>query len=337
MFPAVLLRYLLHHRMEHLILHVTARCNLRCGHCFVDHSPQEELPLERCVRLAHEVGPFFWLDISGGEPFLRADLAEIIRPFRCKVVQIPTNGSLPDAAVEQVQKIRSMGRAALAVSISIDGLQATHDEIRGRPGSWKTAWETFARLKALGVPVKVNTVVMRRNLGEFLELMRDVRRRGPDFHSVILRRGQGSDPTFELPTVQELGRLGPDMFDILKTYDYGRGPITARILRNYHRYLWRVSLETLQRRRQVIPCLGGRAHMAIYADGSVCPCEMLPAVGNIKVQSWPEVLASPALRNQRKRIRKRGCWCTHNCVLLDSILLRLESFFPLLCQRPARG
>jgi MoaA/NifB/PqqE/SkfB family radical SAM enzyme len=126
------------------------------------------------------------------------------------------------------------------------------------------------------------------------------------------------------------------MFDILQTYDYGRGPFTARILRNYHRYLWQLSLETIERRTQVIPCLGGRAHMAIYADGSVCPCEMLPAVGNIKAQSWREVLASPELRSRRETIRSRGCWCTHNCVLLDSIMLRLQSFFPLLCQRPPR-
>lgn len=335
MLPLAVLRYLLHHDMQHLILHVTARCNLRCAHCFVDFTPVKDIPLERYQALAKEVGRLFWLDISGGEPFLRKDLAEIVSAFDCSVVQIPTNGLLGDSILEQVQEMRRRMKPQLALSVSIDGLEATHDEIRGRSGACRAAWDTFERLKALGVPVKINTVIMRRNVGELLELMREVRRRGPDFHSVILQRGTARAEPFGLPPLADLRRMGPAIFDILGTYDYGRGRFTASILRNYHRYLWNLSLATLEQQRQAIPCLGGRAHMVVYGDGSVGSCEMLPPVGNIQQQSWAQILGSEALARQRELIRRKGCWCTHNCAMLDSILLRLRSFFPLLHQRLA--
>jgi molybdenum cofactor biosynthesis enzyme MoaA len=43
----------------------------------------------------------FWLDIAGGEPFLRKDLAEIVSCFNFEVLQIPTNGSLPELIIKQ--------------------------------------------------------------------------------------------------------------------------------------------------------------------------------------------------------------------------------------------
>ncbi|MCE5328274.1 MAG: radical SAM protein [Planctomycetaceae bacterium] len=330
-------RYRLLHRMEHLVLHVTGRCNLRCAHCFVDFAPRADLPLERYRRLAEEVGRFFWLDIGGGEPFLRDDLPEIVEPFRCRVLHIPTNGLATDAIVESVREIRRRTRAQLTISVSIDGLEATHDEIRGRSGAWQQAWKTFDALRGLNVSLRINTVLMRRNAGEIIPLMHEVRRRNPDFHSVCFHRGHANDPIFALPDLEQVSELAGGIFEILDTYDYGQGWLTARVLRNYHRYLWKLSVETLQQQRQVIPCLAGRAHLAVLGDGSVSSCEMLPGVGSIATQSWAEILAGEPFRRQVSMIRRGGCFCTHNCAMLDNILMRLRSFGPLMHQCRPHG
>ncbi|MCE5276686.1 MAG: radical SAM protein [Planctomycetaceae bacterium] len=332
-----LARYHLLGRMEHLVLHVTGRCNLRCAHCFVDFAPSADLPLERYRRLAREVGSFFWLDIGGGEPFLREDLPEIVAPFNCHVLHIPTNGLNTDAIVESARQIRRRTKARLTMSISIDGLEATHDEIRGRPGVWRQAWKTFDALRELGVSLRINTVLMRRNAGEIIPLMREVRRRNPDFHSISFHRGHADDPMFALPDLAQVRELAGGVFEILGTYDYGQRPLTAGLLRNYHRYLWKLSVETLQQQRQVIPCLAGRAHLAVLGDGSVSSCEMLPSVGTIATQSWAEILSGEALRRQVGMIRAGGCCCTHNCAMLDNVLMRLRSFWPLICQRVPDG
>jgi len=312
--------YLVRRNLQHLIVHVTNRCNYRCKHCFIDFSRPQDLSLEECVSLAGQVGNLFWLDIGGGEPFLRKDLPDIVCAFKTRVVTIPTNGSLRDAAVEQLKAMRKRTDADITVCISIDGLQETHDSIR-KQGSWDEAWATYDSIRGLdGISLKINTVLSAENHREILDLMEIVKERAADFHSVMLLRGSPSDPALGLPSFDDLEKLIPRILKILAGYHYGRDPLSARVLRNYHRYLWKLSVDTLKQRTQVIPCLAGRAHMVVMPDGSVHPCELLPAVGNIKDSSWREILEGEELKKQVKSIKAKDCHCTHNCAMLDSIL-----------------
>ena len=338
MFPLSFMEYLVRQNLQHMIVYVTNRCNYRCNHCFVDFSEKkEDLDLDYYISLARQVGRLFWLDIGGGEPFLREDLPEIIAAFNTKIVMIPSNGSLRDLAVEQLQEIRRRTDAEIGVSLSIDGFRETHDRIRNRKGSWDKVWETYESIRKLdNISVKINTVLSRENYQEILDLMREVRKRGPDFHSVILLRGEPNDPAFGLPPLDELSSLIPEMLRILAAYHYGRNPLSAHILRNYHRYLWMLSSKILREHTQVIPCLAGRAHMVVMADGSVCSCELLPPVGSIKTQSWNEIMKSNTFKAQLKFIMDKKCYCTHNCALLCSILFNPASI-PHLIYSSAHG
>lgn len=318
--------HLLRQKLKHIIVHVTNRCNMRCGHCFVDFSTRDELTLNELRSLAGHVGKLLWLDMSGGEPFMRPDLVDIVSSFRSDVITIPTNGYHSDKIPQVLADIRDRIRSELVVSISIDGLKDTHDRLRKKSGSWGKAWETFEGIRAMkGISVKINTVLNNANAGEMLELMKLVRHKGPDFHSVILLRGSPADKDSALPSVDTLESLAPEILKVLSTYGYGQGPIRSRILRNYHRYLWDVSLRTLREQRQVVPCLAGSAHMVVYADGGVSSCEILKPVGNIREQSLPEIMKSKGLKEQRRSIQEGTCSCTHNCALLDSIILRPSS------------
>jgi len=314
--------YLIKRNLRHLIAHVTNHCNFRCQHCFIDFSPKKDLKLAEFERIGREVGRLFWLDIGGGEPFLRKDLAEIIGAFRAEVIQIPSNGSLPDLMVEQLTRMKRLTDAEITVSLSLDGLEETHERVRGEKGSWDQVWSTFERLRDLDeCSVKINTVITNDNKGELIDLMREVRHREPDFHSIILLRGDPMDPETKLPPLDELRRLGPEIFSILETYDYGQSALSAGILRNYHKFLWNVSLKTNEEQRQVIPCLAGQAHMVMMGNGDVSSCEMLEPVGNVQTQSWEDISKGPKLRQQVQDIKAGKCHCTHNCAMLDSILL----------------
>lgn len=313
-------RYLVSQDLMHLIVHVTNHCNFRCKHCFIDFSPKRDLKLEQYRTLGRQTGPFFWLDIGGGEPFLRKDLADIVGCFDAKVVQIPSNGSLPDQMVEQLTRMRAMRDREVVISLSLDGLEATHNTIRGEADSWGQVWRTFERLRGIdGLYVKILTVLQDSNAHEILPLMHEVRKRRPDYHSVILVRGETMDESVHLPPMKELRQLGREIFAIQESYNYGNSRLAAHILRNFHRYLWKVSLRTLEEHRQVIPCLAGRAHMVVMGDGRVSSCEMLPAVGDVREQAWDEIKASPAFRQQVADIKAGKCHCTHNCAMFDSI------------------
>ena len=313
--------YLRRQNLQHLIVHVTNNCNFRCDHCFIDFSPKRDLKLEQYQKLAKQVGKLFWLDIAGGEPFLRKDLAEIVAAFDTRVVQIPSNGSLPDRILDQLKQMKQLTNAEITISLSLDGLKKKHDQIRHKQGSWDQVWQTFEQLRQLGgIALKINTVLNAENADEILEMMREVRRREPDFHSIILLRGDTINPEFGLPPLEKLKQLGAEIFSILETYNYGRSPITAHLLRNYHKFLWNLSLRTLEEQTQIIPCLAGRAHMVVWGDGRVSSCEMLDPIGDIRIQTWEEITSSQSFRKQVQDIKDKKCHCTHNCAMFDSIL-----------------
>lgn len=318
--------YLRRKTVQHLVLHVTNHCNFRCKHCFVDFTPKKDLPLEIYQRLGKDVGPLFWLDVGGGEPFLRKDLPEILASFDTRVLHIPTNGSMGEKTLEAVRRIRAHSSADLGISLSLDGLQATHDKVRNQPGNWNQIWETFEELRKIqGIAVYINTVLMDQNEAEILELMDYVWNHRPDFHAIAILRGGPVAPRTTTPELNRLRRLGPKIHQRIARYETHSNPLMRRVSRNYHRYLWKISLQTLEQRTQVLPCLAGSAHQVVWANGDVASCEMLPPVGNLLKQNWSEIQASSAMRSQRASIRAKECHCTHNCALFDSIMFRPAS------------
>jgi MoaA/NifB/PqqE/SkfB family radical SAM enzyme len=237
------------------------------------------------------------------------------------VVQIPSNGSLPNLLIPALERIKSQTRAEITVSFSLDGLPETHAKVRGTPDNWRQVWDCYAKVRAVGgIAVKINTCVTNHNIDEVIPLMRLVRERGVDFHSIILLRGEPMNDSVSLPPLDALKRMAPEMFEILSTYDYGQNVLAARILRNYHRLLWATSLRTISERRQVTPCYAGKFHMVVMGDGRVSSCEMLDAVGNVKTQSWAEIMQSQAYRDQVASIERGECHCTHNCAMMGSLL-----------------
>ena len=89
-----------------------------------------------------------WLDIGGGEPFLRKDLYKIVNLFKKQVVAIPTNGFLTENIIDQVNRIDT-SNCELTINFSIDGLKETHNKIRKNEESWDKIWITFEKLKKL--------------------------------------------------------------------------------------------------------------------------------------------------------------------------------------------
>ena len=328
--------FLLRRKLKHFIVHVTNHCNFRCEHCFVDFQTNErDLPTETYLQLARDLGALFWLDIGGGEPFLRKDLAQIIGAFRTRVIHIPSNGSLLPQMLDQLREIRvRQSESDVLIGLSLDGLEETHDRLRGHPGNWNQVWETYERIRELDprISIKFTTVLSNMNFHEILPLMKVVSERSPDFHSVILLRGTPLNPEMKLPSIAELRRIGPHIFDQLRGYSYGRSRLSARILKNYHRFLWNVSLDTLEQETQVIPCYAGRSHMVAMGDGGVSACEMLESVGNLRDQSLPEILAGDRYRAQLRSIRNKECHCTHNCAMLTSIMFNPLNLPQLLYQ-----
>lgn len=326
--------FLFKKKLKHLILHVSNHCNFRCSHCFVDFvNVKKDLKIEEYKKISKSINNLFWLDVGGGEPFLRKDLAQIINLFKKQIVSIPTNGWLIKNITNQIDLIEKKN-TEIVINLSLDGLENTHNKIRKNEKSWAKVWECFEQLKKNKlIKTRIITVLHRDNYNEILPLMHLVKKSGADFHSVILLRGNPLDPNTLLPSIEDLKKISPKIFDILEDYRYGQNSLTAHFLKNYHRYMWKTSLETIKQQKQIVPCLSGQSSLVIWGNGDVSSCEELNPIANIKDKNINEILKSHEFNNQVKSIKNKECHCTHNCAMLTSIFFNPKTWGNILYQK----
>jgi len=165
--------------INYLRLAVTDRCNLRCFYCMpeegIKYIPRKELltfeEIERLVTLLAQMG-ITKIRLTGGEPFVRTDLMELIRTI-VKIkgvndVHITTNGIL---TAPHVAELKSLGIAS--VNLSLDTLDRERFKMITRRDEFEKTWETLQLLLKHDIPVKINTVVMEgKNTDDILEIVK---------------------------------------------------------------------------------------------------------------------------------------------------------------------
>ena len=150
--------------LRYLLLHITTRCNLRCAHCFHGDTEPLDLPVERIARVMEEFDEMQGLRllISGGEPLLHpqfSEINELFDRFSFRTV-ILSNGTI----FEELSV--APGLRAHEVQVSLDGVGASHDALRG-PGSYERALAGLENLCKAGVDVSISTMVHSGNLSDF--------------------------------------------------------------------------------------------------------------------------------------------------------------------------
>jgi len=325
----------------YLILFVTERCNARCKHCFGSFSnetgkAQEELTLEEIEKISKNMDNLLYLLPTGGEPFLREDLPEIINIFyrhnQLRNTGIPTNGSLTGNVVDSVTRIlSSCEEMLLGVDISIDALHEAHDTIRGFPGLFKKATETYWQLKELekkskNFKVCVEITVSKYNQENLFEIY-DYFIHTLKINNLFIRlvRGNPRDPAakevdiekFEKFTIKAEKDLRDGVFYGHTVYPLSE-LITARDIIGR-----RLTLKMLKERNYQIPCYAGNLTGVIRSNGEVYPCELLDhKIGNLREHNYniKELWQSERAQEIRREIKEKKCFCTHECFITNNIL-----------------
>ena len=310
-----------------LTLFVTSHCNARCRHCFYWKSlnQRKDLSFDEIAELSRALGKIDKLLLSGGEPFLRSDLPEICRVFfqnnNLGIVSIPTNGLRPDLICRQARCVLEVaGGRMINISLSLDGLADVHDDFRGVPGSFARAIETYNALHAMqgnfgNLSLRVNSVVTSRTYASILALIDKIPSLLPGVNvpALTLLRGNPCDTDLSLPSIQQLR--------MLHNYKASRSPGNApRMWRFADWANFTLTLETLRRNTQVVPCEAGRISGVVEDNGDVRHCEMLPPIGNLRTTSFLEIWNSPRAKQERENIVNKRCHCTHECNLFPSLL-----------------
>jgi len=317
---------------------VTHRCHFKCGMCNIwKKAPGSELSLEQIERFFDNSGLFSWVNLSGGEIFLRKDLPDIFDIIlnKCRnlyLLDFPTNGydtRLITDAVTGLLRDRRLPK--LLVTVSLDGPPSLHDRIRNVPGSWDRAVETFDRLRKLRngrFNVFLGMTLQRANMDKFEETLRSVDRKigragYGDFHINI---AHGSSHYYENPDFCK----NEDAEKLWEHLDRISGSRSRRIfsavgfLEKRYQALSKTYLTGL---RSPLPCQALGASLFLSPDGTVYPCSVYDRpIGNIADFDYDigRLWGSARRLQARKEIRAKNCpACWTPCEAYQSILANL--------------
>jgi len=283
----------------------------------------------------------FWATISGGEPFIRNDLAEIVCRLYDKcapsIINIPTNGLLTDRIVSVVRQIAVYcRRSQIIINVSLDGIAEEHDIIRGVKGGYSHAIETFNKLKSLqndNLSVGIHTVISVFNVNRISTIHDELVRMGPDSYiteiaeerTELLTRGSGITPS-----ITEYGKAIDYLTEKLKKDTFGKvGRLTRAFRIRYYQMVKRVLAE----KKQIIPCYSGFASAQIAPDGDVWMCCIqADAIGNLRDSGYDfkKVWISERANKYRKVIKAGGCHCPLANASYTNMLFDPKSIFAVI-------
>ena len=279
-------------RISYAVWEITLKCNLACSHCGsrAGHTRTHELSTAEALDLVQQMADVGIGEVTliGGEAFLRKDWLEIAEAInqagmRCTM----TTGGF-GISLDLAQRMKQAGIAT--VSVSVDGLATTHNNLRGRPGSWESAFRTMGHLKAVGIPFGCNTQLNRRSAPEFPLIYQHIRDAGAKAWQIQLTvpMGHAADHSEILLQPAELLDLYPMIAEVAKrAYSEGVQLQPGNNIGYYGPY------ERLLRGRGKMDewvfwqgCSAGLATLGIEADGAIKGCPSLPTAaytgGNIR-------------------------------------------------------
>ena len=313
-----------------LIVFINSICNLSCEHCFYwkELNQRNDLAFSDFEQLTSDLGQFDTLNLSGGEPFIRADFGEICGLFitknGVKQIYVPTNGYFTAKCEKSLRKVlqhKTLDR--FVCEISLDGMPEYHNRFRGNPKSFEKAMETYAMLTKLQdedprLRIHVNTVAMSENIGEVWALTEYIHEICPrvEHHNLAVIRGDRKNPSLSGPALEQYKRLYDHIREVWKDREEGRfGSVVEPMLQH-------VKVKTMEGAAQYVPCKAGVLSGVIYANGDVSVCETHAPLGNLREKRFFEIWDSPEAKALREQIRAKECYCTNEVFMWPSIVFQ---------------
>jgi AdoMet-dependent heme synthase len=293
--------------------HLTERCNLSCKHCYQEGRTTEEMPLSEIRDVIEEISDTLkeWesahgvtfsrsMNITGGEPFLRRDLFEILEEVKNRgfSVFLLTNGTL--VSRERAKKLAELGIDG--VQVSIEGSEEVHNEIRGT-GAFGASEAGIERLIDHGVPVTLNVTLSALNADHMKRIVAFGSHVGAKrvCFSRLVPYGRGSSLVSRMLTPEQTKELYASVFSLeVNGLEIVTGdPIASQMKLPSHGDAGSTAISG---------CAAGVSGLTILPNGDVTPCRRMPiTLGNVKHDSLREIWAtSPVLEALRDRSRYKG-------------------------------
>ena len=295
----------------HPVWEMTSACNLHCIHCHARGGKRatDELTTAEAKRLLDqlaEIREFRMMAFTGGEPLVRADLFELLAYSQALgfTNTLATNATLVDDPVAR----RLFAHGVVIAAVSLDGFDAaTHDSIRGSPGSFDSAVRGMRALRRAGILLHINITAMQYNMEQIEPLM-----------SLVEELGTGILLMYQLVPVGRGQEVGEAALDLNANERLIR--FMAKAQRATHAIMepvaapqyWPFLLQENGIRGGLLlhfaeavfhGCSAGRGFVYVRPNGDVQPCPFIAVnCGNVRELPFAAIWAdSPVLQDLRAR------------------------------------
>lgn len=288
---------------------VTYRCNAKCYMCNTWQHPSkksEEFAPELIDKLPDGLK---FINITGGEPFIREDLDEIIERALKKTERlvISNNGYFTDQVIKLAEKYGNR----IGFRISIEGLPAANDELRGIKDGFDRGLRTLLTLQGMGIKdIGFGMTVSDRNAEDMIELYRLADAMGLEFATATTHNSfyfHIIDNTLVSPAkvASEFEKIA---VELLKT----------KKLKNWFRAYFNMGLANkVMGGKRPLPCEVGSDVFFIDPVGNILPCngsDEPMIMGNLNDDTFDSIWQSEAAR----KVRQQVCSCTKECWMIGS-------------------
>jgi len=291
--------------MEAAII-TTYRCNCKCVMCNIWQN-QTRVEEEFKPDILNRLPELEFANITGGEPFLREDIGEIVRVLKTKArrIVISTNGYFTEKIIDLVKEAGDIG-----VRISIEGLPASNDELRGIKDGFDHGLRTLLELQRMGLKdIGFGITVSDRNARDMLELYQLAKAMNVEFATAAIHNSyyfhKADNVIHEKEAVIEcFEELIKELLKTNKPKNWFRAYFNHGLI-NY-----------INGNPRLLPCCAGEGMFFLDPFGEIRPCngldEATPAtsMGNLNEQSFEEIWNSPRASRVKEEVRDcpKNCW-----------------------------
>lgn len=282
---------------------VTYRCNARCTMCNrykCPSTPEEEISLETIKKLPE----MYFTNITGGEPFIRTDLKEIVRELDKKSdrIVISTNGFFTDRIIDLCKEFPNVG-----IRISIEGLEDTNNAIRGLEDGFNKGYTTLKKLVEMGHgDVGFGMTVQDVNAKDLVPLYQISNEMNMEFATASLHNSFYFVEAKNIIHDREM--VAQNFEDLINELLKSNSP-----KKWFRAYFNHGLINYIYGQKRLLPCDMAFDTFFIDPYGDVMPCngtKEKEVMGNLNTQSWEELWNSPEAEQVRSKVRHcdRQCW-----------------------------
>ena len=287
---------------------VTYRCNAKCNMCDCfkyPTKPEEEISLEMIGKLPEMA----FTNITGGEPFIRKDIKDIVRELYKKTnrIVISTNGYFSDKILELCDQFPKIG-----IRISIEGLQKTNDAIRGLNDGFVKGYGTLTELVKRGhKDIGFGMTIQDLNAHDLLNLYEISDELGMEFATATLHNSFYFRKTDNY--IQNQGKVARAIEELVNQLLKSRSP--KKWFRAYYNH---GLINYIYGNKRYLPCEMGSNGFFVDPYSDVLPCNGMTekqSMGNLKEKTWEEIWNSEQAKHVRQNVKN----CPKNCWMIGSV------------------